>query len=136
MNLVDVYKKIEDNDVQIFSFGISGIKGLTICTDGNYGVFINDKEIENSDEEFCVVAHEYGHCTTGTLYSVSSDKFYISQCEYRADRKAILTFLPTERLNNAIYYGCQTSYEFSEYLGLPEKFVVMAFKHYRGMGLI
>ena len=136
MDVVEVYKKIEDENVQILSFGISGIKGLTICADGNCGVFINDKEINNSDEEFCVVAHEYGHCATGTLYRLNSDESYVSQCEYRADRKAVLTFLPIDRLNDAIECGCQTSYEFSEYLDLPEKFVIMAFNHYQTIGLL
>lgn len=136
MDVVEVYKKIEDENVQTFSFGISGVKGLTICANGVCGVFINDKEINDSDEEFCVAAHEYGHCATGTLYSLNSDKSYISRCEYRADRKAVLTFLPFERVQDAIVNGCQTTYEISEFLDLPEKFIIKSFNHYRAMGLI
>lgn len=136
MDVADVYKKIEDSDVQIFSFGISGIKGLTICATGNYGLFINDKEIENSEEEFMVASHEYGHCMTGTTYAFDTDEIVKRKCEYKADRFAVFEFLPIEKFKEAINCGCQMPYEFAEYLDLPEKFVVMAFKHYSDMGLI
>ena len=136
MKTLQVYKKIEENDITVLDCKIEGLKGVIIESDGRYGIFINNKEIENSDEEFMVLAHEWGHYATGTLYRFSSDKSYISQCEYRADRKAIVEFLPLERIQEAIKSGCQTVYEFSECLGLPEKFIVKAFNHYKSMGLI
>lgn len=134
MKTLQVYKKIEENDIAVLDCKIEGLKGVIIKSEDKYGIFINHKEIENSDEEFMVLAHEWGHYATGTLYKFSSDKSYISQCEYRADRKAITEFLPLERIQEAIKNGCQTAYEFSEFLDLPEKFIIKAFNHYRAMG--
>ena len=136
MDVLDVYKKLDDEGISVMDCKIPNIKGLSIQSGNKQGVFLNYDEIENADEEFCVVAHEYGHCVAGTFYSNNSDKSYISQCEYKADRKSVLLFLPIEKLNKAIAYGCQMSYEFADFLGMPEKFVVLAFKHYRDMGLI
>ena len=136
MRILQVYKKIEDENIPVLDSEVSGVKGMVIKSGDKYGVFINHKEIKNSDEEFMVLAHEWGHYASGTLHSLSSNKTHIRQCEYRADRKAILEFLPFERIQEAIKNGCQTAYEFSEFLDLPEQFVIKAFKHYKNMGLI
>ena len=136
MKTLQVYKKIEEENIPVIDCNIGGIKGAIIKSGDKYGIFINHKELEDSDEEFMVLAHEWGHYASGTPHSFSSEKTFISQCEYRADRKSVLEFLPFDRIQNAIKSGCQTAYEFSEFLDLPERFVVMAFKHYRDIGLI
>ena len=136
MGTLQVYKRIEDDDIPVFDCDVGGVKGVIIKSRDKYGIFINHKEIENSDEEFMVLAHEWGHYASGMLHSLDSDKTYVGQCEYRADRKAVIEFLPFERVQEAIKKGCQTTYEFSEFLDMPEKFVIIAFKHYRNMGLI
>ena len=136
MNIENVYQKIQDNNIKIFHYGIPGVKSVTIEADNNYGVFINHKEIENSDEEFLVAAHEYGHCMSGSTHPLHSPFDVISRHEYRADRKAILDFLPIEQIKKAIKHGCKTPFEFSEYLEVPEEFVKKAFEHYNAMNLI
>lgn len=136
MKTLQVYKKIEECGVPVFEGGITGVKGLIIESGGKYGIFLNSKEINNSNEEFMVLSHEYGHYASGTLHRFNSDKSCISQCEYRADRRVITEFLPIEKIREAIDNGCQTSYEFSEYLDLPEEFIVKAFAHYKAMGKI
>ena len=136
MKTIQAYKKIEGENIPILDCKIDGVKGVIIKAGDKYGIFINHREIENSDEEFMILAHEWGHYTSGMLYCLGSDKTHISQCEYKADRKAIIEFLPFERIKDAIKNGCQTAYEFSEFLDLPEQFIVKAFKHYKNMGLI
>ena len=136
MKTLQVYKKIENENISVLNCNVDGVKGVIIKTGDKCGVFINHREIENSDEEFMILAHEWGHYASGTLHGLSSDKAYISQCEYRADRKAVLEFLPFERIQEAIKVGCQTANEFSEFLSLPEQFVLKAFNHYKNMGLI
>ena len=63
-----VYKKIQENGIKIFPFGLSNIKSASIETNNKYGIFINYDEIKDSDEEFLVATHEYGHCMTGTTH--------------------------------------------------------------------
>lgn len=136
MNIDKVYKKIQSNGIELMHFGLPNIKSVSVETGGKYGIFINHKEIENSDEEFCVLVHEYGHCMTGSTHPPYSPMDIISKHEYKADRKAVLDFLPINRMKTAIKDGCRTIYEFSEYLDLPEQFVVKAFQHYVAMELI
>lgn len=136
MNIESVYKTIQDNNIKIFHHGLPGVKSVSVEANNNYGIFINHKEIENSDEEFLVATHEYGHCMTGSTHKPHSSLDIIIKHEYRADKKAILDFLPIDRIKDAIQHGCKTSYEFSEYLDVPELFVIKAFKHYAAMNLI
>ena len=117
-------------------FGLPSIKSVSIEADGKYGIFINHKEIEDPDEEFIIATHEYGHCMTGCTHPPHSHPNIISKDEYQAEQRAVLDFLPIDRIKLAIKEGCQMAYEFAEYLDLPEQFVIKAFKHYTAMGLI
>lgn len=136
MNIEKVYAKIQDNNIKVFSYGVSKVKSLSIEADNKYGIFINYDEIENTEDEFLVVTHEYGHCMTGSTHPLYSPFDLISRHEYKADRKAILDFLPIELIKKAIEYGCRTPFEFSEYLDVPEQFVTKAFEHYNAMELL
>lgn len=136
MNLDEAYKRIQENDIMVLHFGLPNIKSVSVETGGRYGIFINHDEIENSDEEFIVATHEYGHCMTGSTHPPYSPVDIISKHEYKADRKAVLDFLPIDRIKSAIKDGCRYSYEFSEYLNLPEKFIIKAFQHYAAMDVI
>lgn len=136
MSIDMVYQKIQENNIGVFPCNISNIKSVSIETDNKYGIFINHNEIEDSDEEFLVAAHEYGHCMTGSTHPLYSPLDIIVKHEYRADRKAILDFLPIDKIKAAIKHGCNTAYEFSKFLDLPEKFVIKALAHYSAMDLI
>ena len=136
MEILQAYKKIEDENIPVLNCDIDGVKGMIISSGDKHGIFINRKAIEDSDEEFMVLAHEWGHYSSGMLHSLGDNKTYIGKCEYRADRNAVLEFLPFERIQAAIKDGCQMPYEFADFLDMPEKFVIIAFKHYRDMGLI
>ena len=136
MNIDKVYEKIQDNGIEVFNFGLQNIKSVSVEADGRYGIFINHKEITDSNEEFIVTTHEYGHCTTGSTHPPYSPLDIVSKHEYRADRKAVLDFLPIDKIKSAIKDGCRSAYEFSEYLDVPEQFIIKAFQHYTAMDLI
>ena len=136
MNIEKIYEKIQENGIKILHYGLPNIKSVSVETDNKYGIFINHNEIEDSDDEFLVTTHEYGHCMTGSTHPPYSSLDIIAKHEYKADRKAILDFLPIEQIKNAIKYGCKTPYEFSKYLDVPEAFVIKALQHYSAMELI
>ena len=136
MNLESVYNKIQENGIKVLHFGLKNIKSVSVETNNRYGIFINHNEINNPDEEFVVLTHEYGHCMTGSTHPPYSPLDIITKHEYRADRKAVLDFLPVDKIKSAIKHGCRSAYEFSEYLDVPEQFVLLAFQHYTAMDLI
>lgn len=136
MDLSKIYNKIEADNIKVFPFGVDKLKAVTIETENKYGIFVNHKEIEDANDEFCVLAHEYGHCASGTTHKLNSPYDLIERHEYRADRQSILEFLPIEMMQKALNKGCIHTYEFAEYLDIPEDFVRLAFKHYKAMEMI
>lgn len=136
LNIDKVYERIQENNIEVFPYGVKNIKSISIETNNKCGIFINYNEIKDSDDEFLVATHEYGHCMTGSMHPLYSSFDVISRNEYRADRKAILDFLPIEKIKEAIKSGCHTTYEFAEYLDVPEQFIIKAFEHYNAMNLI
>ena len=136
MNLEQIYTVIDNNHIKVFPFGIDEIKAVTIETDNKYGIFVNHNEISNTDEEFCVLAHEYGHCKSSTTHKLNSPFSLICQHEYRADRQSIIDLLPVAKIQEATQNGSQTLYEIADFMDMPEAFVSKAIRHYTSMGLI
>lgn len=136
MDINNLYKKINDSGIDVFHHNYNCIKAVTIEIDKNYAIFINENLMQDSDEEFCAMAHEYGHCKSGSTHKLHSKFDLICRHEYRANRRAVLDFLPFEQIKQAINCGCETIYEFSAYLDMPETFIKTALHHYNAMGLL
>ena len=136
-NLKKVYSKIENENINVFNYNIPfENKAVTIEHDNNYGIFVDYNKIDSCEEEFIIMAHEYGHCKSGSTHKVGSKFDLIERHEYRANRQSILAFLPIRKLKRAIEKGCGKTYEIAEFLDMPENFIKMAIGHYRCMGQI
>ncbi len=136
-NLARLYTKINNENISVFDYTISfDTKAVTIETQKKYGIFVDRKKLETIDDEFMVVSHEYGHCKSGATHKINSKYDIIEQHEYRADRQSIIDLLPIEMLEKARSAGCKQPHEIADYLNLPEKFIILAFKHYKNMELI
>ena len=55
----------------------------------------------------------------------------IEKHEYRANKSAILEFLPLDKIEEAINAGYRELWEISEYLDMPQDFVEKAIKFYK-----
>ena len=54
----------------------------------------------------------------------------------RTQRALAVGVSAIEKIKEAIKSGCHTTYEFAEYLDVPEQFIIKAFEHYNAMNLI
>lgn len=135
-NLTKLYNKITDEGIYLFNADTQGQKAVSIRYGDNYGIFFSYSSLSNSQEEFLVLSHEYGHCATGSLHALDSPFQLIAQHEVRATRKAIHEFLPAEILKKEIAKGYNNLWQLSERLNLPEPFVKLAIEAYRLEGEI
>lgn len=131
--LSKVYSKICELGVILIGTD-NDIKAATIEYQDNYGIFLNYNNFINSADEFRVLSHEYGHCKTGATHKVYSPYQLIEQHEYRANRAAVLEFLPFDKLLNAAESGCTEVWQIAEYLDMPNEFVVLAIDVYKREG--
>ena len=134
--LTDVYNSLQEDSIYLSDFKIPVVKATTIEIDNNYAIFIDYSKISTIEEEFCVMAHEYGHCATGSTHKLYSKGDLISRHEYRANKWAIHKFLPFSRYESALKRGCTEFWELAEYLELPEEFIRQADYIYKREGLL
>lgn len=132
--LDDVYKKIDDKNIELFTRCLKSCDAVTVEVNKEYGIFIDQTQLKDKSDEFMALAHEYGHCATGTTHKLSSPCQSIDQHEYRANRAAVHELLPYEKLMKAVAYDSSSIWSIAEYLNMPEKFVKMAIEVYKRDG--
>ena len=130
--IYELYDKIEKENIILMETDTISRKAVTIKDENtkDYGIFY-ENNCSDTNEEFCVLAHEYGHCKSGSTHKLYSKFQLIGQHENRANRAAIYEFLPVEKIKDAFKREYFEYWEIAEYLDLPESFIIMAIEIYR-----
>ncbi|MDR0917291.1 MAG: ImmA/IrrE family metallo-endopeptidase [Oscillospiraceae bacterium] len=102
---------------------------LSTDADG-YAVGI-DKHL-NSRDERTRLAHELGHCETGSFYSRYIKVQCRKQLENKADRWAFERLVPAEDIQSALNNGIFESWDLAEHFGVTDEFMIKALQHYTG----
>ena len=76
------------------------------------------------------LAHELGHCMTGSFYESGSPPWYRGKCEYKADKWAILHLVPRSALLRAAAAGVTQRWQLAEMFGVTEEFMQKAIDFY------
>ena len=82
------------------------------------------------------LAHELGHCVTGSFYNTYSAADIRKKHEIRADRRAAAWLVPVEELKSAIRSGITEIWSLAEYFDVTEDFLRNAVENYSVMGLL
>lgn len=134
--LTKLYQKIEEDGIFLFNTSIPNYKAATLLYEDQYGIFVDYARIDSLRDELSYVAHEYGHCKSGTTHSLLPPLETVSRYEHRANKRAVLEVLPIEDIRSAISDGCREVWEFCEYLDVSQSFFEKAVEIYREMNLI
>jgi Zn-dependent peptidase ImmA (M78 family) len=86
--------------------------------------FVSDRELK------CVLAHEYGHCKTGSFYNIYSPYDLKEKCEYKANKYAVHMLMPYNEVWRALHKGCWTAWALADYFDVTEDFAQMALNMY------
>lgn len=131
IKLNDLYDMIERDDILLIEKDNGKLSSFSIMdSDKKCAVVIHsDCKYYDTNEKKVQLAHELGHCATGTFYNENSLELR-SRCEYRADKWAIKKLLPEEELIEAFEQGYTESWQIADYFDLPEKFIRKACKFY------
>lgn len=129
MNTTQLYNFAEKNNVQIYSFRLDGHKALSVpLEDGVCAVAMDVRRMSQTDEKEAL-AHELGHCMTGTFYTSASPMVTRARCETKA-RKWAVRHLVSERQLRRLVSGGNEVWEIAEILDVDEKTVVDAVNLY------
>lgn len=72
------------------------------------------------------LAHELGHCLTGSFYNIYAAADLRSRHENRADKWAIRRLIPVSDLDDAIAAGHTELWDLADYFGVTETFLKKA----------
>lgn len=135
--LIDLYDTAYLNDITVVSFHMNQAEALSVMTeDGDCYIALDADQLKSETDEIVKLAHDLGHCMTGSFYNRYSKFNSISQKEYRADKWAVHKLLPFYKLQEAFENGIVEVWELAEYFEVTEDFIETALLVYRNEGAL
>ena len=122
MNVLDIYKIVDKEKINIESYNWNNAKARIFEIDSNYYIGIDKNKIYNSIEEKEILAEELGHYYCDALYYVDTDSIIKSKCEYRAKKWAYSVLVPIHKLKQKIAQGLNL-YELSDFFEVDSKYM-------------
>lgn len=132
MTLLELYQRAEQQGIDIDYFPMRQVKSVSF-TDG--WVAIDVDKVNTSREEKAILAHELGHCETGSFYNVYSPLDIRGKHERRADKRAFQLLVPKSDLDEAVKAGITEIWELADYFDVPCEFMQKAITYYHEIDL-
>lgn len=127
MHINDLYAIADKNNISVYHFPLgSSIKSMSVP--GAIGM--DADHIETTAEEQTMLAHELGHCVTGSFYTGNSPHELKAQKEYRANKWAVQTLIPFTELSEAFQNDITDPWELAEYFNVSRDFINFTIKYY------
>ena len=128
-DLNEVYKDFEKENITVLPFRFQHLKSVSLGDEKVVG--IDRSKIDGCAEEYTILIHEKGHFDSGAFYTASSPYLLKEQAERRADRAAILRYIPLEELRGCLAAGMVEIWDLAEYFGVTEAFMRKCVEYYR-----
>ncbi len=128
-DLEEVYKDLEKEDITVLPYRFQHIKSVSLEQEKVVG--IDQSKIEGRAEEYTILIHEKGHFDSGAFYTPCCPYLLREQAECRADRAAILRYIPLEELRELVSQGVVEIWELAERFGVTETFMKKAVTFYK-----
>jgi len=131
METARIYEIAEENNIDIIYASLPLTKCMSMQLDKDeYYIGIDPVYITSSADERVKLAHDVGHCVTGSFYNKYSPLDLRGKHEYRADSWAIKKLIPLDELMNVIKHGCENVWELAEYFNVTEDFIHKTLTYY------
>ncbi len=135
IDTVSLYKLADQRgyDVYWYTFDSPELESMSVMDGEACAIAIDPFRLNSEADERYKMAHELGHCETGSFYNEHAACDLRAKHELRADRWAIKKLLPKEALYRALYCN-MVRWEIAEKFNVPEALVDRAVEYYRMTG--
>ena len=131
MDIQDFYRIAEQENIAVVTFSMPINGSISIMNDdGSCYIGIDKAVQDNSNMERVLIAHELGHCITGSFYNKFAAVDNRQRHENRANKWAIRHLISFEDLDAAASDGCTEIWELAERFGVTEDLVRKAICYY------
>lgn len=127
MTLLELYQRAEHQGIEVDDIRT---KKLISASFPEGWIMLDSSKISSSCEEKVILAHELGHCETGSFYNVKSRCDTRGRHERRADKQAIAMLIPEEDFFKAVKNGYCECWELAEYFDVTCEFMYKAMDYY------
>ena len=119
-----LYDLAQKQKIEIYTFPMERSRSMSVMTDDGKCFIGMDPNIQDgSVRERVHLAHELGHCVTGSFYNIYAAVDCRQRHENRANKWAVKQLIPVGELDDAIASGCTEFWELAERFGVTEDFV-------------
>ena len=133
MTLAELYRHAEEQNIVVCRYKMAKAESVSMpLSDGTCAIAIDPTKLTGTADETWKLAHELGHCETGSFYCRHTPFDERGRHERRAERWAIRKLLPFDDLNDAVSRGIREAWELAEHFELPEALIREAVEYYTG----
>ncbi len=123
-NPLDLYRYAEQQDIDVDLFSMELATSLSVpLPDGRYAIAINPWKMTSLAMETVCLAHEIGHCETGSFYNQFAVCDIRKKHENRADKWAIRRLVTRAEYEAALADGCTELSALANHFGVTPEFM-------------
>lgn len=123
----DLFEFAEEVGIDIDEYKMGLAESLSILLpDGRYAIAIDPSKIISTADAKAKLAHEMGHCCTGSFYNKYAACDVRQKHENRANKWAIEKLIPEHELEKAVDEGCTDIFSLADHFNVTEDFMKMA----------
>ena len=122
-NPLDLYAYAERRNIDVDWIPMRRATSLSVPLGDGYAIALDPWKLGTLAQETVCLAHELGHCETGSFYNRFAKLDVRQRHENRADKWAIRRLIPAEALDTAVADGCDTIPALADRFGVTEPFM-------------
>ena len=131
METYELYQEANNRDIPIIILDVPENGSMCIQTESRCYIGMDYDVVEEEADRRVHLAHELGHCATGSFYNRWAARDIRQRHELHADKWAIEKLIPREELEAAVASGFREPWELAEYFGVTEPFIRKAVCWYK-----
>ena len=125
--LSSLYEIAEQQNIPVYHFPLPKAGSVSVMDEkGDCAIGLDLPHRRTRNELRVRLAHELGHCVTGSFYNRYSRADNRKRHENRADRWAVGRLIAREALDEAVAAGHTDPWDLADYFGVDEAFLKKA----------
>lgn len=131
MELQALYDVANQQNIEVLTYPMGENGSMSVMTEqGTCYVGMDAGVQDGGVRERVHLAHELGHCVTGSFYNIYAEVDHRRRHENRADKWAVRRLIPVEQLDDAVAQGCTELWALADRFGVTESFMRKAVCYY------
>ena len=125
--LLTLYQKAEQLNIPVYHLPLPQVGSVSMMDEaGRCAIGLDLPHRRTRTERRVRLAHELGHCATGSFYNRWSPADIRKLHENRADKYAVRLLITPEALDEAVAQGHTDPWDLADYFGVDETFLKKA----------